>query len=136
MGCSAQPAGLVCLMMAAAGFEFADQLPAGIEIDQVVVGKLFAVELFGSCDAAGRRSHRARPAGGDFRRSGGRMRRGAQVESAGRSAHRFTERSARVVRADGAVVIGGGAEGFVGETPFGFAGQLAVAPAQFFEDGA
>ena len=33
--------------------ELVDELPGGVEIDQVVVGELFAVELFGAGDAVG-----------------------------------------------------------------------------------
>src|ERR1035438_7392825 len=37
--------------------------------------------------------------------------------------------------ADGGVVIGGGAEGFLGETPAGFGGELAGGGAELFSDG-
>ncbi len=48
----AAPQGLVCLMMATGGlFKFLNQLPAGVEIDQVVVAELLAVQLAGPGDA-------------------------------------------------------------------------------------
>ena len=49
----AAPQGLVCLMMTTAGLvgKSDDELPAGVEIDEVVVGELLALKLRGSGDA-------------------------------------------------------------------------------------
>ncbi len=48
----AAPLGLLCLMMATAGsLKLLHQLPGGIQIDQVVVAKLFALKLLRGGDA-------------------------------------------------------------------------------------
>jgi hypothetical protein len=68
----AAPQGLVCLMMATAALvELADELPAGVEVDEVVVAEFLALELLAAATPVRCRRCRARPSGAGFRRSGG-----------------------------------------------------------------
>ncbi len=120
-------------MMADGGpFELLGQLPGGVEIHQVVVGKFLAVQLFGAGDAlsgaaveGGRlvrilavaQAHQARGADGEVLR-----------ERAG-IVHLFE------AGADGGIVIGGGAEDLFGQAPFGGEREFASVGAEFRDDG-
>jgi hypothetical protein len=139
----AAPQGLVCLMMATAGLGNPDQLPAGVEIDEVVVAELFALELAWRWRCRGRcRRRRGRRAGGGFRRSAGIWRAGQiDAEGLGRASLSKTAGfgwgfgDAFEGVGDGGVVGGGGGEGLFGQTPAGGAAEAAAVGLQLFGEG-
>ena len=113
--------------------EFLDQLPGGVQIHQVVVGELLALQLLGARDAA--------LAAGIER--GLLMRilavaqieraRRANVEKRGQTGFIFGAHASQA-RADGAVVRGGQREGLLGQSPQRRFRKLAVAFVQLFEN--
>src|SRR5208282_4651080 len=101
--------------------EFGDQLPGGVEIDEVVVGKLLAVKLGGSGNAGGSGRVKRRGLVRILTITEGEGTWGADVEDGRKDLAR--RRNLGEARADGSVISGGGGEGLFRKAPVGFTRQ-------------
>ncbi len=138
-------------MMATAGLvEFLRELPAGVEVDEVVVAELLALELLGAGDAgAGSVGVEGGALVGVFavaQRHGERIGDAEGGGEARRQLREFREDWNRLLRGlgpgdlfervgDGRVIGSGEREGLLGETPAGLAAERAVVGLEFFGEG-